>query len=175
MEKDLSRKLSVFKRSKSETKFIIRAAKSQILFCLHLAAATEMHFSFDVNSIFDTHTCHECQAWHFKNNKIRPPNKMFFITWYEEVSYNFIETFLINHMSNTQINFRPVIFSSDVQYIVVYNRTASQNIDSSINDIFMKTKTCQIKVCEKFVRMDRLWKKNINVIIDSHHPLYRNY
>ena len=94
---------------------------------------------------------------------------------YYTFQYNFIETFLITHMSNTQINFCPVVFSSDVQYIVVYNRTTSQNIDSSINDIFMKTKTCQIKVCEKFVRMDRLWKKIINVIIDSHHPLYRNY
>ena len=161
MEKDLSRKLSVFKRSKSETKFIIRAAKSQILFCLHLAAATEMHFSFDVNSIFDTHTCHECQASHFENDRIRPLNQMFLCKNMIRVpvvsfQYNFIETFLITHMSNTQINFCPVVFSSDVQYIVVYNRTTSQNIDSSINDIFMKTKTCQIKVCEKFVRMDRL-------------------
>ena len=78
-------------------------------------------------------------------------------------------------MSNTPINFCPAVFSSDVQYIVVYNRTTSQNIDSSINDIFMKTKTCQIKVCEKFVRMDRLGEKIINVTIDFHHPLYRNY
>ena len=97
------------------------------------------------------------------------------ITWYEY--YVWIQLYRNLDKSYEQYTnqFLSSRFSSDVQYIVVYNRTTSQNIDSSINDIFMKTKTCQIKVCEKFVRMDRLLKKIINVIIDFHHPLYRNY
>ena len=39
-----------------------------------------------------------------------------------------------------QINFYPIVSSSDVQYIVVHDRTAPQNMDSSVKNIFHEDK-----------------------------------